>query len=849
MVQEIHNIVEGYKMGPLRALAQDPVQNSHDARMPGVSGPVLINYDVFTRQLQSGETMHLLTVTDRNTTGLAGPVLSQEDLHRRAEATGYLQLEPNENWAAWEAMGYTKIGEDALGSRGQGKASFLYHSRHASGLRGPTGSSLERMIIIYDTLLSDGTYRLGARLARPDDVVQDPPYEGRDAKRIVSTMWTDWVPDPIPLYLEPLTDIGTRVIVPYLSTEALDAFRNGEMVRWLERCWWRSLQLGEVKITVTFDSGTPVSVGVPDWWRDEPWRLRRLPPYVQVSNDVRLEVGSHLKIKRIVLLHRPGMTSDELPDTPCQYGGVQLLRHCQWIETLGAKEEFSDYIPRDKRAGFRGFVEFDRRLDQQLRLEESPQHDIFRRNKTFVRQIDLRVKDAVRQFAEAQGWTTPGAEVERDDRAARDILNTVLETFLPGTVPGTGRRPTMVWDCQLDVEFPRSDSTRMEWRESLRNIAATCSHDPADRRRDVSFTLEVVAPGGQHIEVASRQRFTSNGSAGVDFGDITVVRVAHGQREICASEPGKYRLLVTCRSEGHVVASATRNVYVHADPPPITTRPFTVDIHVHNASASRVRINHGDVINVAVTVVNRTTEIATLAVTASLESLLLADSAQVVIPGRPEGDAPASHMLRFPDIQVLTTEPDTPPVRRFVVLPPGTWFIRVDVRDSSGAIVANAAKAIFVETDPEKAAAGAPFVVKGREEDLPYPVWELEPPGPRQTSWVLWFATRHPTYMAAVAADQHRPSGTWLYGTKQFWAEVFCSALVEWALVQFRDRGDQGGFSLLMPVTDGSRDTLWEHYGTKVEELMQHNRDALRCSTLQREVSSLMMYILSRRPV
>ncbi len=108
MVQEIRNIVEGYKMGALRALAQDPVQNSHDARRPGLSGPVLVDYHVFTRQLQSGETMYLLTVTDRNTTGLAGPVLSQEDLQRRAQVTGYLQLEPSENWAAWEAMGYTR---------------------------------------------------------------------------------------------------------------------------------------------------------------------------------------------------------------------------------------------------------------------------------------------------------------------------------------------------------------------------------------------------------------------------------------------------------------------------------------------------------------------------------------------------------------------------------------------------------------------------------------------------------------------------------------------------------------------------------------------------------------------
>jgi hypothetical protein len=704
------------------------------------------------------------------------------------------------------------------------------------------------MIILYDTLLADGTYRLGARLARPDDVVLYPPYQGEEAKRIVKTMWTAWETCPIPLCLEPLSDVGTRVIVPYLSSEAVAAFRNGEMIRWLERCWWRAIQLGELRVTVTFDKGRTVTVDAPKWWRNEPWRQRTLPDNIQKSEDVRLEGGSPLKIKRIVLYHQSGLSSDELPDISSQYSGVQLLRHRQWIETLGAKEEFPDYIPRDKRAGFRGFVEFDQRLERELKQVESSQHDNFQRYRVFVRQIDLRTRDAVRQFAESQGWTAAGVEVEQDDRGARDILNTVLETFLPGTIPGRGRQPTIAWECQLEVDFPRSDSSRIEWGEPLRNIAASCTHEPADRRRDIAFTLDVVAPNGQPTEIATRRRVTTDGSAGVDFGDITIVPVAHGEREVSGSEPGKYRLRVVCRSEGQVAASAGRNVYIRTNPPPRTTRPFTVDIAVQNASASRLRINHGDVINVAVTIVNRTNDRADLALTASLESLLLADSTHITIPGRPEGDAPASRMLRFPDIQVLTTTLDPEPSRGFVVLTPGRRFIRVDVCDSSGTVVANAAKTIFVEEDPEEGTAGAPFVIKGREADEPYPVWELEPPSPQQSTWVLYYARKHPSYVAAAAADKHRPNGTRLYGTNQFWAETFCSAVVEWALMQFRDHGDQGGFSLLMPTASDSHDTLWERYQGKVEELMQSYRDPLRCLTLQREVASLMLYILSRRP-
>ena len=176
MVQEVRNIIEGYKMGPLLALAQDPVQNSYDAWHPSRIGPVSVEYQLHRRTIEDRQQVHLLTITDWNTTGLRGPALSQNDLHRRAESTGYLQLEPQENWAAWEAMGYTKVGEDFLGSRGQGKASCLYHSRHPTGLRGPDGRVLERMLILYYTLLEDGTYRLGVRLARPADNVLFPPY-------------------------------------------------------------------------------------------------------------------------------------------------------------------------------------------------------------------------------------------------------------------------------------------------------------------------------------------------------------------------------------------------------------------------------------------------------------------------------------------------------------------------------------------------------------------------------------------------------------------------------------------------------------------------------------------------
>jgi len=184
MVQRVYNIIEGYQSGPNRALAQDPPQNSLDA---GNARPVRVRYPLHPRRV-NGTEMVILTVTDSNTTGLRGPALTDHDLELRAAESGHLELTPEENWAAWEAMDYTKVDEDDLGSRGQGKAAFLFHSAHASGLAAG-GRALERMVILYDTLLEDGTYRLGVRLANPDDTRFTPPLAGEEARRVIQNSW------------------------------------------------------------------------------------------------------------------------------------------------------------------------------------------------------------------------------------------------------------------------------------------------------------------------------------------------------------------------------------------------------------------------------------------------------------------------------------------------------------------------------------------------------------------------------------------------------------------------------------------------------------------------------------
>ena len=77
MVSTVRNAIDSYFMGPLRALAQEPVQNALDEK----SSPLVrVEYRLHSRSTPDGTPYYLLTVTDSGTGGLKGPVLTQAQL-------------------------------------------------------------------------------------------------------------------------------------------------------------------------------------------------------------------------------------------------------------------------------------------------------------------------------------------------------------------------------------------------------------------------------------------------------------------------------------------------------------------------------------------------------------------------------------------------------------------------------------------------------------------------------------------------------------------------------------------------------------------------------------------------
>ena len=343
MVSTVRNAIDSYLMGPLRALAQEPVQNALDEK----SAPqVRVEYRLHSRSTPDGIPYYLLTVTDSGTGGLKGLVLAPGQLDER----GY-QLNDGENWAAFEGQGFTEKSGGDLGTRGQGKSAFLYHSNPSAILK----DGRERNLILYDTFLADGEYRFGMRYAQPADKIMSPPYYGDDAQL---TVMTEHPVEPgliVSLDLEPLTETGTRIIIPFVTQDAIAAIHNHELHSWLQRCWWRPIQTGRLEITVTDEHAHTELIHPPPWWENQ--SSTTTSTATREYED--LPVGDNLSIKRVVVHYDPDLQPDEIPGYPPQYAGVQLLRGQQWIQTINVRDY--DSVPAERRAGLRAFAEFDRK--------------------------------------------------------------------------------------------------------------------------------------------------------------------------------------------------------------------------------------------------------------------------------------------------------------------------------------------------------------------------------------------------------------------------------------------------------------------------------------------------------
>ena len=858
MVQTVLNAIDSYSMGSLRALAQEPVQNAMDAVRAGQS-KVTVEYRLIRRELPDGSTCFLLSITDSGTTGLRGPVYNQEQMAERGH-----KLLPEENWAAFEAQGWTKQATDALGSRGQGKNAFLYHSYVPGESR--------RMLMVYDTKLEDGVYRLGMRFALPNDLTRDPPLLNNEAK---STIAKYSVPVPgditVPLGLEPLRHIGTRVIVPFLSEEDVpNLMPGGELSRWLQRCWWRAIQIGNLHIRVVDnETGEVEQITVPGWWRElrpenQPSSVgRRLdfPEDGQTFVWSNLAFGDGHMIRRLYLSYSESLVEDEIERGDPEFAGIQVLRGSQWIETLGSRE-LGDYIPRDKRAGFRGFVEFDKLTDRCLRITENSQHDGFiARGKKgeVIRELRIKLEDCTSEFCAEVGWesattVTPQQLSKREQSTHEHFMNTFLVSNgrnpSPSPKPGpTGEQP-LHWDCRLDLEYPDPDTARVKWGQSLRQVRVEVGVESGDRLIDnANLLMEWVDDRGNVDKTLyenaigflwSKERVQQQ----LELGDWKILRGKVSQaQQIHCPVPGEYRLRAVVEYRGTRVKSASETVYVQTEPPPPPQRnPVTLSISAVNISVreKRSRIDHGEELQIQINVRNRGTQPGKFQLTANFNGVGLASNKPIELAGTPAGSSSRPKSILTPVLQLLDPRQTVPLETvgtRSMCMPDssGRYRITADLVDVSGDHVINDSAIVYFQRDPGNTQNNLPFRIEQQSQKA---MWLMNKDLDRLT-----YPADYPLYREMKDIKHQRSA---LQGRLAFIAEISANGLLEWALRPIEEEGSDSNYVQLYNESRSLDDELWDHFNRGLEKLSKSVDSPTEYAKAWRETVATMLDIFAR---
>ena len=806
MVRVVQNAIEGYAMGAVRALAQEPVQNALDA---AVGRRVHVAYRLLQRQNRSGEHCRLLTVTDRGTSGLKGPILSAADRNRRGN-----ELADGENWAAFEGQGFTRKEGDALGSRGQGKSAFLYHS-HPPGER-----SRRRFMMLYDSLLPEGEYRFGVRCAMPADQVMEPPWLGDRARQGVTGHYEEIDGLSVPLELDPLTEPGTRVVIPYLTDRAATAIESGELERWLERCWWRAIQSGRLHLTLDVGRG-PRRIGPPGWWDPAPWQSGDARALVREN----VQITSEQQITRLVLYHDQRLRADEIDGYDAQYSGIQLLRGDQWIET----HDIRDIVPPGQRAGFRGFCEFNPELERALHSAESPQHDRFDGRRRAVRQMRETIDSVLREFAESRGWIG-GLEARDAPEVEKSIASQFLIAFAAGAGAGrpvgrvgvdeTGVSEQLDWTCKLEFAFPDRTVARVDWGQKLSGVGVRVNCDPVpDSDRFVAVELELLRPGREGATpVDSRVNVrVVEGESRIEFWDLDVVCGPAAPATIAAPEPGRWLLRARVTYAGALVATASRRFFVEADPPAPAFKPQTVSVTARNLSTKRAgRIDDGDIARFQVSATNRETVGVNLRVDAFLDDRQLLDKQFHFLKGLPAGDRAQPQVLAIRDLLVNATNRGAGPGE--VSLDPGRHTFRAEVFGAStDEPLARASCPVWIETDPGREPVSLPFQLEANDEPSPVAMWRLDEGPPDH--WTLRYSSQHPIYQNL---KNMQPDAGRLSGQNSFIAEVCANGLLEWALEPVSERDLGRVEQLLASRPPGIGLERWENYCERIDQLAEN---------------------------
>lgn len=453
--QLIREIEDGYydKGATLgHAVQKDAVQNGWDPRMDKRGAGWK-----FTFRLIEGPDLTLLTMTDEGTCGLTGRRLNQEDLEK--------DLPVGERWGRFENLAFrneSSPDRELLGSRGRGKFVFVAASNN--------------MVIFYDSNRG-GTYRFGQRHV---EKTRSPTYaqDGENGKK-------DLIKKSRGL-LEPLSNRGTRVVIVNPRQEVIQDIRNGNFAKYIGSTWWQIIAKLGTRIVVSYGKKEYDVKPFPETFPDKDSEKYKvwIKKNVSVLNQLG---GENLKCKELCIVYSEKEVDEEIRGIAIQRSGMKIC--CLPVDDLGP--ELSKHIY--------GYVILEDEWNTILRHAEGLEHYSLNFKKHPANILKQFLVSNYHQFAkEKLGWGASAKQItakkqkNAEKRALRAINRLVVD--LGFNITGTGHitstpdggegvEPPSLKKVRLRLErpkFPRENNLRVNYGETLENIATRAINDSED---------------------------------------------------------------------------------------------------------------------------------------------------------------------------------------------------------------------------------------------------------------------------------------------------------------------------------------------------------------------------------
>ncbi len=451
-INEVNEIMDGYAAQHVsisHAVQKDGIQNGWDARCHLKSG---LGWK-YTFELIENKNITLLTMTDEGTRGLTGKVLTPAELEK--------DLKREERWGRFENLAFKndKVEDkELLGSRGRGKFVFV-------------GASQDR-VIFYDTLREDGSYRWGQRhvVRTSSPIVHKNEDEGKQALALKSNN-----------LLIPLNKVGTRVVIVNPQEEVIEEIKNGNFSKYIGATWWEIITKHNAEINLIVNSKKE--------------RIKAIPEILPVKDSPNVKVWkkdcvqipkapkeNNLKCKTLHVVYDSKKKVDsEIKGISIQRAGMKIC--CYPLNDLPV--EIRDYIC--------GYITLEHGWDDYLRKAEGIEHyslDFRKEPANYLRDF---INYEVMEFAKQKLNYGPESKTVKKDKqktAEKRALNGLNKFAKKMGVFGDGPGEKDIRIVMPPPKFPRVGDLRINWGESLDDIAAKVVNDtPNDLEMKIKFSL------------------------------------------------------------------------------------------------------------------------------------------------------------------------------------------------------------------------------------------------------------------------------------------------------------------------------------------------------------------------